>query len=285
MRARLLLALAAVALALAIVPRGSAIAANTASHGHRTPTPAPPVIYHGVVRPLCTALARHIKTVVGMMIENDHTISQSPPLFSQYNRDLDQVDQSGNATNPAARDLTLYHLEQLVGPLANNVNAMQRELENPAIFPSNPQTEDEKELDAMRDQLLKALATQAVSLDIINGYVQTQQLAEMQQQGLTGSELHAINGTEMTYSPSPATPLPGEQDPNQAGLPQNPYAMDPLAVPGMTGSVGTTPATRILEALRWLQQETARRENIASQSIVSAAHSCSAHPSAAPPRP
>jgi hypothetical protein len=271
MRVRTLLAVAA-AVALAFLWHESAKAA------HPLPTPTPPIIYHGVARPLCAALVRHVRPVVGMMLENDHTIGKSPSLLSQYNRDLDDVQANGSSASQAERDLTLYHLEQLVTPLANNVNAMQRELEDPSVFPPNPQGDDEKMLDAMRAELLKALATQAVALDLINGYVQTQQLAELQQEGTGASEMHAITGTDVTYSPTPTTPNPMLQDSHGAGLAPNPYAIDPYAVPGITGSVGSTPVTRLVSAMHWLQAETTRRENIAAQTIGTVAGSCRAHP-------
>ncbi len=281
MRGRLFLAVVALALAIALPWQERANAARppaTPTPYAHMPYPAPSVIYHGVARPLCAALVRHVRPVVGMMLENDRTISKSPPLFSQYNRDLADLGANGEAADQAERDLTLYHLEQLVTPLANNVNAMQRELASQNVFPSHPQTDDEKTLDEMRGELLKALATQAVALDIINGYVQTQQLAELQQEGASGAESRAINGSDTTYSPTPTTPDPLLQDPHQAGIAPNPYAIDPLAIPGITGSVGTTPVTRLMAAIAWLRAETTRRENIAAQTVGAVAHSCSAHP-------
>lgn len=286
MRGRLFLVVAIVAIAVALPSHAPATTSQHPTHA-RTPGPGPTIIYHGSVSPLCAALGQHIRTVVGMMIQNDRTIGQSPPLFAEYNRALaDVADVNGqNEPNPgsqAARDLTLYHLEQLVGPLANNVNAMQHELEDATVFPPNPRTDDERRLDQMRDELLKALAVQAVSLDIINGYVQTQQLAELQQEGTNGADINAITNPSQLSTPSAATPDPILHDQNSAGLSQNPYSFDPLAVPGITGSVGTTPVTRLIEAMHWLQQETTRRENIASQTIVHVASGCAARSAATP---
>lgn len=286
MRGRLFLFVAVVATAVALPSLAPATTQHRTTHTP-TPAPGPTVIYHGSVSPLCAALGQHVKTVVGMMLQNDRTIAQSPGLLSEYNRDLADVsDVNGqNDPNPgsqAARDLTLYHLEQLVGPLANNVNAMQRELEDSNIFPANPSTDDERRLDQMRDELLKALAVQAVSLDVINGYVQTQQLAELQQEGTSGSDINAITNPSQLSTPNPATPDPMLHDPNTAGVAQNPYSFDPLDVPGITGSVGATPVTRLVSAMRWLQQETTRRENIASQTIIHVASDCATRATATP---
>ena len=243
-----------------------------------TPSPTPPpVIYHGEVRPICAALSQHVKPVIGMMIQNDRTIALSPPLFKRYNQDLANVDPHDRSSNSAARTLTLYHMEKLVGPLAKNVLAMQRELEDPNIFPPKPQSDDDKQLDQLRDALLKALAVQAVTLDLINGFVTTQQLAEMQHDvGPTSTEINAIEGSQLGpgSTPVPPTPNPLLVDPNQAGVGANPYMFDPLAVPGITGSVGNTPITRLLSAVIWTQQEAQRREDAAAQTVMQVVHEC-----------
>jgi hypothetical protein len=288
MRVRILAVLGFAALVAVLPPHAPANAPHPRpTHAaHQTPLP-PPVIYHGQASPLCDALARHIKPVIGMMMENDRTIAHSPPLFHRYDQDLANVNQSGSDadSSTAERDLTLYHLEQLVGPLANNVLAMQRELEDPSVFPPNPQTDDQRRLDALRNELLKALATQAVSLDLINGYVQTQQLAQMQHEGLSGGNINAITQHDTTYSPNPATPDPLIAGHDQAGLSPNPYEIDPLSIPGIAGSVGNTPLSRLMAALQWVRQQTNERENIASHSIVEAANSCARRAATPSPHP
>lgn len=250
----------------------------------RTPTPLP-IIYHARTSPLCAALVQHIKPIIGMLEQNDATIAKSPPLFHRYDQDLANRNAQGEGGEVGERDLTLYHLEQLVTPLANNVLAIQQELENPTTFPPNPQNDDEKKLDEMRDALLKALATQAVALDLINGYVTTQQLAELQHEGTQGANINAINGGDLApgSSPNPATPNPLLVDPNQvAGLAPNPYTIDPLSIPGITGTVGNTPISRLLEAMTWIQAETTRRENVAAEPIIQAANACRAAAAASP---
>lgn len=245
-----------------------------------------PVIYHTGTNALCSALVHHIKPVIGMMEQNDYTIAQSPPLFHRYNADLANRDPNDSESNRAERDLTLYHLEQLVGPLAKNVIAMQRELENPNVFPPHPTTEQERQLDEIRDELLKALAAQAVTLDLVSGYVNTQQLAEVQHEGTEGANINAITGTELGpgATAAPTTPNPLLVDPSQvAGLAPNPYSMDPLSVPGIAGSVGNTPVTRLLDAIQWIRGETERREDVAAEPIIQAAKACRA--AAATPTP
>jgi hypothetical protein len=261
----------------------------TAAKPKPTPMPKLPVIYRAQATELCSALAHHVKPVVGMMLENDNTIAQSPPLFQRYNRDLYDIDSQDRNANVAERDLTLYHLEQLITPLAKNVIAMQRELEDPNTFPPHPRNSDERKLSKMRDELLKALAAQSVSLDFISGYVDTQQLAELQHEGTEGADINAINGGDLApgSTPDPATPNPLFVDPNQvAGLAPNPYTLDPLSIPGIAGSVGNTPVSRLMSALQYVRAMTQQRENIAAQSIMQAANTCRTRAGSTPfPRP
>lgn len=252
------------------------VAFAAAAAPKQKPTPLP-VIYHAHTTALCSALTQHVKPVIGMMIQNDRELSQSPPLFQRYNRDLDQRDPQDQDAGSAERDLTLYHLEQLVGPTAKNVIAIERELEDPSVFPPNPKTADEKLLDEMRDQLLKALAAQAATMDLVNGYVATQQLAELQHEGTEGANTNAITGGDQapgsTIAPTTPNPLLVDQE-QSAGLAPNPYSIDPLAIPGIAGSVGTTPVTRLLGAIQYVRQMTQQRENLAAQTIVQAARGC-----------
>ncbi|MGH7736528.1 MAG: hypothetical protein ACREMP_01470 [Candidatus Tyrphobacter sp.] len=275
MRVGPLAIIAAVAIAIALGAHFNASAAGSAHHPARhVPSPQPSVIEHAQVRPLCSALVHHIAPAIAMMTQNDATIARSPGLLTRYERDLDNENQEGDPGDTAARDMTLEHLEALVGPLANNVNAINSELSNTQTFAQHPSNSDERELDALRDQLLKALATQAVALDIINGYVQTQRLADMQHEGLQGAEINSIQNSDTTVHAQQPTPNPLLVDPNQAGIQQSPYEMDPLDVPGITGSVGNTPLSRLVDAMQWLRRETTRRENIASSTIIRAARSC-----------
>jgi hypothetical protein len=279
-----LLAIAAFAAGLSWHASPSTASPGPAHVAERTPTPLP-IIYHTKTSALCSALIEHIKPIIGMMQENDATIAKSPPLFHRYDQDLANRNPQSQTMGLGERDLTLYHLEQLISPLANNVLAIQRELDNSTVFPSTPRNDDEKALDQMRNALLKALATQAVALDLISGYVDTQQLAELQHEGTEGANINAVNGGDLAAgaSPNPATPNPLLVDPSQvAGVAPNPYTIDPLSIPGITGSVGNTPITRLLEAMDWIRAETARRENVAAQPIIEAARTCRAAAASSP---
>ena len=288
-------------LALAIaVPVAPTAAAGTGATPAPTRTP-PPQIYHIITRPLCSELHKHIAPAIAMMLENDNNIKKGPELFSRYNRDaLTGPDNSAsNAAGPggpvmsgesggsnmtAAQNMALLGMENLVSPIANNIIATQKLLDSPALTQGTGNPEDDKQLQEMRDKLLKALATQNAALDIISGFVATQQMGDLQHAGQ--EYISAINQGDITGRGSGATPTPNPllTNPDQAGLPANPYDLNLANVPGLT--LGYNPVTRLLDALHWTIQETQTRENEAAKSVMSGAQACAAStPPPATPKP
>ncbi len=247
-----------------------------------TPTP-PPQIYHIVTRPLCAELHQHIAPAIGMMLQNDTTIKKSPNLFKRYNDAALEGDSSAaTQNNPAARDpggplnpsqnMALQGMENLIRPIANNIIAIETMLDSPQLRIGTGRQDDDQRLQKIRDKLLKALATQNASLDIISGFVDTQQMADLQHAG--EEYISSISQPDVAGAQT-ATPAPNplEANPNYAGLPPNPYDIDLANVPGLT--LGYNPVTRLLEALRWTIDQTATRENDAAKAVMSSAALCS----------
>ncbi len=279
---------------VALATTGPIDAANTSSAPAPGTTP-PPQIYHIVTRPLCAELHKHIAPAVGMILQNDATIKKSPKLFSDYNRDaLDGVDNtvSNSAPNPqgasllnssgtmnAAQNMTALQMENLVTPLANNIIAIKNLLNSPALTHGTGDPQDDARLQDIRDKLLKAVADQSASLDLINGFVQTEQMGDLQHVG--EEYVSAINQSDTTKgNPSTgATPNPLLQNPNQPGLAPDPYNVNLAAIPGLT--LGYNPVTRILSAVKWTIKQTAHNENVASKAILSSAALCGSGPAPA----
>jgi hypothetical protein len=293
-------ALVAIAALAAIAPALPTQAADTTPPAPATHTGTPPpTIYHIVTRPLCAELHKHIAPAVGMLLQNDQTIKSSPRLFSDYNKEkLYGVDNtasnangaqggvtmsgdSANGTMNAAQNMTILKMENMVSPIANNIIAMEKILDTPSLRNGTGNPDDDKRLAEIRTKLLKAIADQQATLDIINGFVQTQQMGDLQHSG--GEYISAMNQPDISGKGSTtgeATPNPMLQDPNQAGLPGNPYAFDPVAIPGLT--LGFNPTTRLLSAVNWTIQQTQANENDASVAIMGAAQLCGAGASPAP---
>jgi hypothetical protein len=247
-----------------------------------TPTP-PPQIYHIVTRPLCAELHEKIAPAIGMLLQNDATIKQSPALFKLYNDSAlygsDPANQKGNppAGDPsgsanASQNLALLKMENLIRPIANNIIAIQTILDSPELQTGSGPAADQQRVHEIRDKLLMALAAQNASLDIISGFVDTQAMANLQHAGEAYiASMNTPDTTERLASPGPVNPL--QSDPNYAGLPPNPYYIDPVTIPGLT--LGYNPVTRLTGALHWTIDTTETRENDAAKAVMSSAALCS----------
>lgn len=246
-----------------------------------TPTP-PPQIYHIVTRPLCAELHERIAPAIGMLLQNDATIKRSPALFKQYNDAAlygsDPASAKGNPQSGdpsggnASQNMALLQMENLIRPIANNIIAIQTILDSPELQTGSGPAEDQQRVHEIRDKLLQALAAQNASLDIISGFVDTQAMANLQHAGEAYiSSMNTPDTTTKLASPGPVNPL--QTDPNYAGLPPNPYYIDPVTIPGLT--LGYNPVTRLTGALHWTIDTTATRENDAAKAVMSSAAMCS----------
>ncbi len=214
-----------------------------------------------------------------MLLEDDRDIAKSPPIFDDYLRNAflnSDPKQAYDATNytSAGRDMALQRMEALVPSLAQNVIAVQKLVENTTMTSPTGDAADDARLKAIRDELLKTIALQSASLDLINGFVTTQQLGDIQHAG--EEYLESINGNgpvgNTTPPPMATQPYAAAQDPNQPGLPPNPYSVDIAAMPGL--SVGYNPVSRVVSVLQSVQQETTAREKQLADSVGAVASLC-----------
>jgi hypothetical protein len=246
-----------------------------------TPTP-PPEIYHVVTTAFCARLHDRVRPAVGMILENDQTIVKSEPLFKKYARGAFSAQDPAEGTHSESggpppdsiyaqsseTSMALQQMSYLVSPVAQNLIAAQKLLGDELTKPTGNPADDAK-LAQIKDQLLETIAFQSASLDLINGFVTTQQMGELQHAG--EEYIAAISGNDLSKQPIQQSPGP-LQDPNAPGLPQNPYNVDLLAIPGL--AVGYNPLTRIVGGLQWVQSETTKRENAAATSITAALKEC-----------
>jgi hypothetical protein len=96
-------------------------------------------------------------------------------------------------------------------------------------------------------------------------------MADLQHSG--EGYVNSINQPDTRHAAS-ATPAPNPltSNPNYAGLPPNPYTIDPASIPGLV--VGYNPVTRLLDALGWTIDQAQTRENDAAKSVMSSAALC-----------
>jgi hypothetical protein len=269
------------ALALLLALPLPAVADPTPSP-QRTP---PPQIIRIVTTPFCARLHDKVRPAVAMILENDQHIAKGPPLFKDYGRGAfgAQGQAAGNFSNGAPSNsdsvynqspetqMALQRMGYLVSPIAQNLIAVQTTLDDAELLKPTGNPADDAQLAKIKKQLLETIAFQSASLDLINGWVTTQQLGDMQHEGM--DYISEISRSDTTYKFNQQTPAPGLQDPNAPGLTQNPYNVDLAAVPGL--SVGYNPLTRVEGGLEWLRQETTKREDVAAASIQTALKECS----------
>ena len=249
----------------------------------------PPQIIHIYTRHLCTVLTKTIAPAIGMMLQNDKTIAKSPDLFKEYNFAMGYGSQG-------SQDMAVMRMENLVGPLADNVVAIHKQLDDLNAFPAVPRTQDERHLQQLKSELLKTLASQEASLDIINGFVTTQQLSQMQHEGFgyigsiaSPDTKNAGQAPQNTVGQSLlATPPPGAEGVNatimNAGLPSNPYEIDLARLPGLT--LGYNPVTHLRDGVLWTQADAQKNEDALSRDVIQTANECKSQttvvPNAAP---
>jgi hypothetical protein len=235
----------------------------------------PPQIYRVVTTALCARLHESVRPAVAMILQNDGTIAKSPPLFKKYQRGtLTAGDPSGlngdSMYNQSPEtSMALQQMSYLVTPIARNIIAAQTLLDDQKLLAPTGKPTDDATLAKIRSQLLETIAYQSASLDLINGFVQTLQMGELQHAGT--EYLSSISKPDVTTAAQKEQPNQ-YQDPNTPGLPPNPYALDVTQISGL--AVGYNPLSKVMEAQQWLQAETQRRENAAGSTISEVLNQC-----------
>jgi hypothetical protein len=142
-----------------------------------------PIIASVVSAPFCSALRNRIRPVIGAMITNDAIVASSRPMFEDYLKY-----ESNGPGNDGLRDMSLMHMENLVTPLVTSLASIDQLLNDTNAFHYPPRTADDKRLLALRDKLQAVEAYQKASLDVISGFVDSEQLAQLQ---VAGNDINA----------------------------------------------------------------------------------------------
>ncbi|HEV2260970.1 MAG TPA: hypothetical protein VGR69_01610 [Candidatus Rubrimentiphilum sp.] len=140
------------------------------------PTPTPlKTIYHLHVSPLCTGLRQSIGPAIGKILQNDEAIARSRPLLRSYVKAV--------ASNGTSRDLDISRMERLITPMVKNSKDIERLLNDPYVFPKRPISDSDKQLLEIRAYLQESLAEQKDALNVLTGFIDTEQLGELQAAG------------------------------------------------------------------------------------------------------
>lgn len=269
--------------ALAVSPA----AAVTARKPKPSPTASPlKTISHVRTSPLCSGLRRVIGPAIGKVLQNDKLIDSSKPFFHDY------VRSSATGLSQGSTDLAVAHLEGLVGPLVKNTEAIDKLLNDPYAFPKTAYSDDDQKLLQMRKQLRAVNEQQKKALDLISGFVDTQQLGELRAAGndfQSALSSNPNNGGAVGATPTP--PPAGILNAGVGNTSNDPgRSVDPRLQPST--SVFANPLSAFERAMSEYQQDIQSSEQVAAKSVMEAVPLCGGHvpdaPAASPspsPRP
>ena len=232
-----------------------------------TPTPAPVLPEIGRVRSnaLCTTLRQNIAPTIAGLMKNDEIIGAGHRAFAKMAHD-------GTGASSAAIDIDKLYLEQVETRLVHNLGVIDRLLSDQKRFPDAPKSDDERDALVMRSQLQAVAASQRKALDLVSGTLETESLGQMQ---------HEMSD-QMRSATGQATPLPDvTSEPvsfiGAAGLPDyQPVPGLPTTASKQSTLQGHTVYDEINAALEGTQSVTARREQLATSSVIAAVSDCRA---------
>lgn len=230
-------------------------------------------ITHLHVSPMCTALGKVIGPAIAKVLQNDKIIANSKPLFHNF------AQASASGQSKGAQDLAVSRLETLIGPLVKNTQTVDKLLSDPYAFPKVAYSDDDQKLLQMREQLRTVNAQQKKALDIISGFVDTQQLGELQAAGHEYDAALAAKPSNGGQTPNPAPTAP-PADVLNAGVSNDKNdptrAIDPR-YKNTDSLVGANPLNVFENAISSYQQDIAGSEQEAAKTVVSAVPLCGGH--------
>ncbi len=245
-------------------------------------TPAPAAtplktIKHIYVSPLCTGLRQNIGPAIGKVLQNDNTIAQSRPLLRGYVK--------ATATNGISKDMQVSRVERLITPLVQNTAAIEKLLNDPFVFPKRAISDGDRQLLEIRAYLQQVVTEQKRALDVISGFVDTEQLGQIQAAGsealkLTQShEMPNAQGGHSTGSAQSAgaAPTPPPSEILNAGVRNTPQQASDPALQNTDMVIGHNPLDVFDNAIGQYQQMLQASEGRAADLVVKALPLCGGH--------
>ena len=221
---------------------------------------------------VCTALKRGLAPAIGHVLENDRIIATSRPLFEKFVADH----ASALGENRAAEDLDVSRLETLIRPLVKNNEAVKAALGQPGLFATRPRSDQDRQALEIRSQLLAVEAQQESALNVIGGFVSTQQMGELQaasndtQRSSASTDTHAQQDKNRPSSSPTAAPDPLLN----AGLgPSDAQKNDP-SLTNTDSLLGSNPLNQFARTISSIQQAIVPHENAAASAVMTIVPVC-----------
>lgn len=268
---------------LCIQPVPAATKTKAAAKPVPTATPLKTIKHVYSSSRLCAGLRRSVGPAIGKILQNDKAIATSRPFLQDFVK-------SSSLGSDAGRDIAVERLENLVTPLVKNTQSIE-ELLNDPVYAKKAQNDNDKQLLALREQLETVLAQQKAALDLISGFVDTEQLGELK---AAGNDINnAINGGA---TPQPQTGSAAAQNAAPSTTP------DPMLNAGVSSTIdpnaqhkndpqfqttnnalGYNPLNAFDQQMLAYQSQIAQSESHATITVMRAVPVCGGH--VPPPNP
>jgi hypothetical protein len=254
---------------------GAALMADTSGLASAQSAPAPqPTPLKQIIdvksRPLCTALRDNIAIDLAGLIKNEQIIGEGRKAMNKIGSD--QI-KSGRQ----AIDQDELMIEDVVGSLVRNIVVLDKVLDDPKRFPTNPTTDDERLADRIKKQLQAVEDDQKLQLNWFNGTIETDRMSTMQQLPANAPAANPSTASSSSAATSP-TSSPGIADAGLKDAPNTPSISDPRTL-AAGDIIGTTYYGQVANSIGTQQQLTAAHQDAAAASIREAVAIC------APPAP
>ncbi|HEY8297282.1 MAG TPA: hypothetical protein VIG32_04575 [Candidatus Baltobacteraceae bacterium] len=253
---------------------------------HPAPTSTPlKTIAHTISTPFCSAFRRNIAPAIGHVLDNDRIIAASKPAFVQFAKDHAAALHNGSQ---AAEDLDVLQLENMVGPMVQNVQQTESLLGSNAAFPVRPLTKDDRQIVTLRSQLLGVLQEQKGVLDLISGLVDTQQLGELQAAGheydkALSPDVRTSSGGANSHNAPSDSPTTAPDSLVNAGLPsKNPGGLPDVSKLNTDSALANNPIFAFPRQVGTYQQRISAREDVTATGVRNAIPLCGGHNAGAP---
>lgn len=254
----------------------AALAAQVALTGQAPsqPTPQPSPLKEIIdvkSRALCTALRDNVAISLAGLISNDANIDVGRKAMMKMANDQIKGSTAGHMDALVG--------ENVVGSIVHNLVLIDQKLDDPARFPADPKTDDERLAAQVKAQLQAIEDAQKRQLNALYGTIDTDNMNTMQHEMPTNQVV--VSGSSNGKMPeAPLTTTPAPDSIAAAGIPNDKNTTETRTL--VAGSlIGTTYYGSLASEMAGEQQHTLSLENTAAATIRQVAAECSG----ATPRP
>lgn len=249
---------------------GAALVAELTLTGQTRPQPSPqPSPLKEIIdvksRTLCTALRDNVAVSLAGLISNDADIDVGRKAMMKMA--ADQIEGS------TAGRMDALVGENVVGAIVHNLVLIDRKLNDPARFPTDPKTDDERLAVQVKAQLQAIEDAQKRQLNALNGTIETDNMNTMQHE-MPANQVVVSSSSNGKMPEAPLTTTPAPDSIAAAGIPNDKNTTETRTL--VAGSlIGTTYYGSLAGAMAGEQQNTLKLENTATATIRQVAAECS----------